>query len=223
MQMRDLIAERHRAGLRQVDIAQGLGMTRSRLALLEAAIEVQPTEEWARRYMAVVVAAPIATPGPDPREYRNVIGRFATGVTVVTWDDGEHRRGMTANAVASLSLDPLLLLVCVDRKVSAHSQLESAQAFAVNILAVDQIPVSMAFAQHGLEDMADVPYHLGTTGSPLIEGALAWLECAITERLPGGDHTIMVGRLVDFALARPEAEPLLYYGGDYVSLGAQLP
>jgi flavin reductase (DIM6/NTAB) family NADH-FMN oxidoreductase RutF len=164
-----------------------------------------------------------AASSPDPREYRNVIGRFATGVTVVTWDDGEHRRGMTANAVTSLSLDPLLVLVCVDRKVSAHPQLESAHAFAVNILAADQIPVSMAFAQHGLEDMADIPYHLGGTGSPLIDGALAWLDCAITDRLPGGDHTIMVGRVVDLALARPEAEPLLFYGGHYVSLGTQLP
>lgn len=164
-----------------------------------------------------------AAPGPDPREYRNVIGHFATGVTVITWDDGEHRRGMTANAVTSLSLDPLLLLVCVDRKVTAHPQLESAQAFAVNILAADQIPVSMAFARHGLEDMADVPYHLGATGSPLIEGVLAWLECAITERLPGGDHTIMVGRVVDLALPRPDAEPLLFYAGHYVSLGAELP
>jgi flavin reductase (DIM6/NTAB) family NADH-FMN oxidoreductase RutF len=143
-------------------------------------------------------------------------------VTVVTWDDGEHQRGMTANAVASLSLDPLLVLFCVDRRVTAYPQLERTQAFALNILAADQAAISTAFAQHGVEGMADVPYQVGHTGSPLIDGALAWLDCEIVERLPGGDHTIIVGRVVDLALPRPEAEPLLFYAGRYRSLGALL-
>jgi flavin reductase (DIM6/NTAB) family NADH-FMN oxidoreductase RutF len=163
-----------------------------------------------------------AKTGPEPRQFRDVIGRFATGVTVITWDDGEHVRGMTANAVASLSLDPLLVLFCLDRKVTAHPQLERAQAFALNILASDQAAISTTFAQHGLEDMADVPFQLGDTGSPLIDGVLAWLDCEIVERLPGGDHTIVVGRVVDLALPRPEAEPLLFYSGRYRELGPLL-
>src|SRR5437868_7393723 len=105
-----------------------------------------------------------AEPTLDPRMYRDTIGRFATGVTVVTWDDGEHARGMTANAVSSLSLDPMLLLVCVDKKTSAHAQLERARAFAVNILAEDQIEVSNTFARHNVEDMADVPYGIRASG-----------------------------------------------------------
>ena len=86
-----------------------------------------------------------AEPTLDPRQFRDAIGRFATGVTVITWDDGEHIRGMTANAVSSLSLDPMLLLVCVDQKGTAHEQLKAATTFAVNILAQDQMDVSQYF------------------------------------------------------------------------------
>ena len=90
----------------------------------------------------------------DPRGYRDAIGRFATGVTVITWDDGEVTRGMTANAIASISLDPMLLMICIDKKVSAHPQLMGARAFAVNILAHDQFELSKTFASHGVEGMA---------------------------------------------------------------------
>ena len=110
----------------------------------------------------------------DARRYRDAIGRFATGVTVLTWDDGEHVRGMTANAVTSVSLDPMLLLACVDRRGSAHDQLHRAQAFTVNILAEDQIAVSQAFARSGVEDMGAVPYLTGSTGAPIIVGALVY-------------------------------------------------
>jgi flavin reductase (DIM6/NTAB) family NADH-FMN oxidoreductase RutF len=157
----------------------------------------------------------------DARMYRDTIGRFATGVTVITWDDGAHVRGMTANAVSSLSLDPMMLLVCVDKKASAHDQLEVARAFAVNILAADQIEVSKAFARHGVADMADARYTLRASGAPILDGALAWIECEIAERLPGGDHTIYLGRVVDLEISRPEADPLLFFGGRYRSLAPE--
>ena len=162
-----------------------------------------------------------AEPVIDARRYRDTIGRFATGVTVLTWDDGEHVRGMTANAVTSVSLDPMLLLACVDRRGSAHEQLLRAPAFTVNILAEDQVAVSQAFARSGVEDMGDVPYLTGSTGAPIIVGALAWVECEIEERLPGGDHTIFIGRVVDLAVPRPDAAPLLFYSGRYRSLGGE--
>jgi flavin reductase (DIM6/NTAB) family NADH-FMN oxidoreductase RutF len=163
-----------------------------------------------------------AKPTLDPRAFRDTIGRFATGVTVLTWDDGEHVRGMTANAVSSVSLDPMLVLVCVDRKTSAHAQLEHTAAFALNILAVDQVEVSKAFAQHGVEDMAGVAYHRNQTGAPVIDGALAWIECEVAERLAGGDHTIYLGQVVAIEIARPEAGPLLFYAGRYRALGPEL-
>lgn len=158
----------------------------------------------------------------DSRMFRDTIGRFATGVTVLTWDDGTHVRGMTANAVSSVSLDPMLLLACVDRRGSAHEQLMTASSFAVNILAEDQAAVSQTFARHGIEDMGDVAHTPGRTGAPIIEGVLAWVECEIAERFPGGDHTIFIGRVVDLQVARPEAPPLLFYAGRYRSLGAEL-
>lgn len=164
------------------------------------------------------------TAGPtiDQRMFRDTMGRFATGVTVVTWDDGERQRGLTANAVSSLSLDPPLLLVCVDRKSTAHPQLASAQAFAVNILAADQVDVSNAFARHGVEDMGEVAYSTRQSGAPIIDGALAWVECEIAERLEGGDHTIYIGRVIDLEIARPEAEPLVFFSGHYRGLGGQI-
>ena len=155
----------------------------------------------------------------DPRGYRDAIGRFATGVTVITWDDGEVTRGMTANAIASISLDPMLLMICIDKKVSAHPQLMGARAFAVNILAHDQFELSKTFASHGVEGMAGVPYERGQTGSPLIEGALAWIDCEIAERLEGGDHTIFLGKVIAVSIERPEATPLLFWAGRYRSLG----
>ncbi len=163
----------------------------------------------------------MTAPVIDQRLYRDVVGRFATGVTVVTFQTEDVTRGMTANAVTSLSLDPTLLLVCVDKRGTVHSQLRDAEAFAVNILAEDQVDISKTFSRRGVEGMAGVPYRLGATGSPIIDGVLAWFECAVHERLDGGDHTIYVGRVVDLALPRPEAEPLLFFGGAYHSIGEQ--
>lgn len=151
-----------------------------------------------------------------------MIGRFATGVTVITFQSQDLTRGMTANAVSSLSLDPTLLLVCVEKNTIAHAQLEHVSAFALNILAEDQIEVSRAFARHGLQDMAGVPYRAGVTGAPIIEGVLGWFECEVYDRLNGGDHTIYIGRVVELSLDRPEARPLLFFGGAYHSIGSRL-
>jgi 3-hydroxy-9,10-secoandrosta-1,3,5(10)-triene-9,17-dione monooxygenase reductase component len=160
-----------------------------------------------------------AEPTVDPRRYRDVIGRFATGVTVITWQSGDVRRGMTANAVASLSLEPTLLLVCVGRFGAAHAQLAAAEAFAVNVLGEDQVELSRGFARPGVDGMLGAAYRVGAGGSPILRDAIAWLECAVHERLEGGDHTIYVGRVLDLDLARPDAAPLLFYAGNYRRLG----
>lgn len=158
----------------------------------------------------------------DSREYRNTMGLFATGVTVVTARMGRQRRGMTANSFTSVSLHPPLLLVCVDNGSSMHPLLEAADSFAVNILANDQREVSDVFARRGEGEavMNGVPFHDGPLGSPILEGVLAWAECRIEERYTGGDHTIVVGRVQAIAAERPSAGPLLFFSGDYRSIGA---
>lgn len=101
------------------------------------------------------------------------MGRFATGVTVLTLTVDNQMRGMTANAICSLSLDPVLLLVCINRKASAYPLFERADAFAVNILSAEQRPLSDFFAQHDVRSMGNAHYRRGTLGSPLLEDVIA--------------------------------------------------
>lgn len=156
----------------------------------------------------------------DSTAYRKVIGTFATGVTVVTTAIDGRLHGFTANAVTSVSLEPLLLLVCVDKRAHAHGELARAGAFAVNVLAADQESVSNVFAtsaEPALGKLRDVPFRAGITGAPLLDGALAHLECKSFQALDGGDHTIYLGRVVGGEVVR-EADPLLYYRGRYRAL-----
>ncbi len=153
-------------------------------------------------------------------EYRRLIGCFATGVTVISMARGSEVRGMTANAVTSVSLDPLLLLVCVDKNTITHQFLEESGAFAVNILAEDQEQISRALANRDSEDarrLVGYTYRRGQTGSPILEGCVAYLECQITETFPGGDHSIFIGRVEDGGVLR-EVPPLLFYRGKYSRL-----
>jgi len=160
----------------------------------------------------------------DSREFRNVMGRFATGVTIVTVKVGDERRGMTANAVTSLSLYPPMLLVCVDKSASMHPLFEVAEAFAVNILAADQQQMSDFFARHSDASgaLGGFPYEDGVTGVPVMDGALAAVECHVAERYAGGDHTIVLGRVEAIHNERPDADPLLFFGGQYRAVAGQV-
>jgi len=160
----------------------------------------------------------------DSREFRNTMGLFATGVTVVTARVGQQRRGMTANSFTSVSLHPPLLLVCVDNGASMHPMLEVAESFAVNILAGDQRAASDAFARHGQNEavMNGIPFHDGPLGSPILEDVMAWVECRVQERYAGGDHTIVVGRVEAMATERGDVDPLLYFSGGYRGIGAPI-
>lgn len=149
--------------------------------------------------------------------YRSLIGRFATGVTVVTTNVGGRLHGMTANAVCSLSLDPLQLLVCVDRGSNCYIQMQNAEVFGVSILSADQEEISNVFAQSTEPTEGSLPgveHRFGRLGAPLIENALAHLECRIAERISGGDHIIVIGDVVAGEVVR-DARPLLFYGGRY--------
>lgn len=155
--------------------------------------------------------------GIDPREYRNMVGRFATGVTIITLDDGSGPRGLTANAFSSVSLDPLLLLVCIDHRATSYPFIQRSGSFAVNILAEDQEHVSNFFAGTTPEDnpMGEIAYRTGETGSPLLDGVIAWADCRTSEVYAGGDHDIFLGEVVDMKLEREDAAPLLFFGGGY--------
>lgn len=152
------------------------------------------------------------------------MGRFATGVTVVTIASEGQLRGMTANAFSSVSLDPAMLLVCIDQHASMYPIFEEASAFAVNILASDQAAVSQSFAAKGekAEVMGGHPYRLAPLGSPILDGVVAWAECRVEHRYAGGDHLIVVGRANGLEIERPDADPLLFFAGQYRSLGDPL-
>jgi flavin reductase (DIM6/NTAB) family NADH-FMN oxidoreductase RutF len=150
-------------------------------------------------------------------EYRQLIGCFPTGVTIITMAHEGEVRGMTANAVTSVSLDPLLLLICVDKRTITHRFLEQATTFAVNILAEDQEHVSRALASRDSDDARRLmghPYHPGQNGAPILDDCVADLECRITEVFPGGDHSIFIGEVVWGEVMR-DAPPLIFHRGKY--------
>jgi flavin reductase (DIM6/NTAB) family NADH-FMN oxidoreductase RutF len=157
----------------------------------------------------------------DPAHFRTVIGHFATGVTVITTAAGEELQGMTANAVASLSLNPVMLLVCVEKSTHTHAILERGRVFTVNVLAADQEDVSRLFAQRAAPETGSLRgqrFRIGRTGAPILEDALAYLECDVASVLDGGDHSIFLGKVVEAEVIR-ETRPLLFFRGGYRGLG----
>ncbi len=158
----------------------------------------------------------------DAATYRRIVGHFATGVTVVTTVVDGWLHGMTANALTSLSLDPLQLLLCVDKQAHLHQQLTEGGRFCVNILAEDQEEISRLFAVTAEPEQGSLrgaAYHVGPHGLPLLDGCLAFLDCDVAERCEGGDHTIFIGAVVHGEVLR-EAPPLLFYQGSYRRLQA---
>jgi flavin reductase (DIM6/NTAB) family NADH-FMN oxidoreductase RutF len=152
-----------------------------------------------------------------PTEFRTALRNFAAGVTVVTTRDEDGRpSGLTASAFTSVSLDPPLVLVCVDHAATAHPALRAHGWFAVNVLRQEQEGISRRFAASGGDKFDGVPCHEGKTGLPLIDGALATLECRVVGAHEAGDHTIFVGA-VEAASVR-NGRPLVYFHGGYHGL-----
>lgn len=155
-------------------------------------------------------------------QFRHVLSHFASGVTIVTTLDGDGRPvGFTASAFTSVSLDPPLILVCVDRNARCHASFETSERFAVNILGAHQEPLSRRFASMAEDKFDGLAFAPGTLGLPVVEEALASLECARVEVLPGGDHTILLGRVE--AASVGGGHPLLYYRGQYDRLVSSWP
>jgi 3-hydroxy-9,10-secoandrosta-1,3,5(10)-triene-9,17-dione monooxygenase reductase component len=159
----------------------------------------------------------MASHPPDQELFREVFGRFATGVAVITSAGPTAAGGMTANALCSLSLDPLLALVCFENQARTLPIVRESGRFGVNLLAADQERLAGVFASKLPEaEKLDGVAHRLYQGVPIIEGSLAWAICELQESLAGGDHTIIIGRVTDMGLG--EGEPLLWYSGRYHAL-----
>jgi flavin reductase (DIM6/NTAB) family NADH-FMN oxidoreductase RutF len=153
-----------------------------------------------------------------PDEFKQALARFASGVTVVTSRLGERLHGMTVSAFASVSLEPPLVLVCADKSSDTHALIARSGVFAVNVLAAGQEALSNRFASKRDEErrFEGVAWRGGATGSPLLPGVLASLDCKVESAHEAGDHVIYVGRVE--AVASSDAEPLVYFGAAYRSL-----
>jgi flavin reductase (DIM6/NTAB) family NADH-FMN oxidoreductase RutF len=155
----------------------------------------------------------------EPQELRRVMGHFATGVTVITTKDQDgNLNGLTANAFMSLSLDPPLVLISVDKGAQCYACFNLQNGFTVNFLSEDQEEVSRRFATKGIDKFADLRWHAGDNGAAILDSALGYVECRITQCYDGGDHTIVVGEVVN-ANAIGE-RPLLFFKGQYQRLPA---
>ena len=155
----------------------------------------------------------------DPNDFRAVMGRFATGVTVVTTCQGTLRAGITVNAFSSVSLDPPLVLICIDRSSHVHNVLLESGIFAVNILTQEQAELSSCFAgnsDYRYTSFCGASSHVEATGAPVLDESLGFVDCHIVDVFPGGDHSIIVGRVE--ALGGTSGEPLLYYRSHYLNV-----
>lgn len=153
----------------------------------------------------------------EPDRFRAVMGHFATGVAVVTVDTPSGPQGMTANAVASLSLDPVLVLVCFDNRARTLPEVERAKRFGVNVLAAGQEHLARRFASKEDTKFGDVP-HSVDDGIPVLDGTLAWVGCDLESLIPAGDHTIGIGAVHAAELGVKGLEPLIWLRGRYTAL-----
>ena len=159
---------------------------------------------------------------PSEARFRDVLGRFVTGVTVMTTDVAGRPHAMTASSVASVSVDPPLVLVCVDRDATMADEVVEAGAFALSFLAADQAELSLAFADpsrpNGPEQFDGIETHRARTGAPILAGAAGWVDATVWRIHDGGDHLIVVGEVTDLG-HDDDVDPLVYHRGDYFHLG----
>jgi flavin reductase (DIM6/NTAB) family NADH-FMN oxidoreductase RutF len=155
----------------------------------------------------------------DSRVFRQTAGRFVTGVTVVALEIEGGVRAITANSFTSLSLDPPLVLFCLGKETKAGQSIQEAAGFSVNILQMNQLPLSIYFS--GAWKDADAPPFTFVTweGGPRLEGCAGALGCEVQDIHEGGDHWIVVGRVVALYIPDGEITPLLFYGGRYTTIG----
>ena len=157
----------------------------------------------------------MSSPAVDTLRYRQVIGHFATGVAIVTCYGPDGPTGLTTNAITSVSLEPLLLLVCFDNTSRTLPAVRDARRFCVNVLRAGQEDLARVFASKRVaREKFEAVTHLEAHGVPVLDGALAWLACDLTELVPAGDHTIGIGAVTHMD-ADPAGEPLVWFRGEY--------
>jgi flavin reductase (DIM6/NTAB) family NADH-FMN oxidoreductase RutF len=154
----------------------------------------------------------------DDARFKLAMSHFASGVTVVTTEHENKQYGLTVASFASLSLHPPLILVCVEKSVRSHDAFLASKKFGVSILGADQMETSSRFASKSDDKFAGVATGRGELGVPLIEGALCTIECRLRDQLPGGDHSIFVGEVVDVQVR--EGAPLVYFRSGYRLINA---
>ena len=150
-------------------------------------------------------------------EFRSAMSRFPSGVTVVTASTADRQpSGMTVSAFSSLSLEPPLVLVCIDKNCSIHELLSEGRYFAVNVLAEEQEMLSRRFASREGDRFSGTGYKIGISGVPILDDVLASIECRVVHTYAGGDHTIVVGEVEHAAVG--DGKPLAYFRGGYAGL-----
>ncbi|MEU5607677.1 flavin reductase [Streptomyces sparsogenes] len=184
------------------------------------------TEEWvtfdSRQLLeALGIVTTTQRAAIDPDLVRGVHRKFITGVTVVTTDDDGTPRGLAVNAFSSISLDPPMVLVCVQRSSATHPALHRASHLGISILAAGQLDVAKTFASKGEDKFAQVSWTPGAHGAPLIDGSCAQLEVEIGERLEAGSHTVFTGRVV--SARHDDLAPLVYSGGGFFDISHTAP
>jgi 3-hydroxy-9,10-secoandrosta-1,3,5(10)-triene-9,17-dione monooxygenase reductase component len=151
----------------------------------------------------------------DPLDYRRTLGSFPTGVVIITGHDDEGPVGLAIGSFTSVSLDPPLVGFLPDKSSSSWPRIAPTGAFAVNVLAADQADVCAAFASRGGDKYASATWRAGATGSPVLDGVLAWMDCRIERVDEAGDHWFVLGRIEEMAVERDDAGPLLFFRGAY--------
>ncbi|HZY44679.1 MAG TPA: flavin reductase family protein [Anaerolineae bacterium] len=152
---------------------------------------------------------------------RKLRGLFAGGVSVVTTQQADRLKGITVSAFVEVSLDPPLVLICVANEAESRALLEASKVFAVNILSDDQEFLSERFAARAplVNDRFEgVPYHIASTGAPILDQAIAWYDCRVESIYAGGDHTLFIGRVVAIGFDAEARRPLVYYANQYTRL-----
>ena len=150
----------------------------------------------------------------NPTEFRAALSRFPSGVTVVTTKDATGKlRGITVSAFCAVSLDPPLILVCIEKTTGSHRAFEQSRSFVVNFLSSSQSGLSERFASQLSDKFEGLDFRLGIDGVPILEGCIANLECLLANSYDGGDHTIFVGEVENVEIG--DGEPLIYFHSNY--------
>lgn len=156
----------------------------------------------------------------DARTFRSALGRFASGLTVITCRIDDRLTGMTCQSFSSVSLDPALVSVCLTQGSATLTAIEQTGSFCVNVLTEDQQELSERFGRFRADRWAGLPWRPNRDGHPALPGCLLWLDCTLRAKVPAGDHALLIGAVRGIRLGDPAADPLLFFGGAYRRLAA---